>query len=313
MESIKPVVEQEVILSLLEESFHSPIAGLTQLQGGLISETLSFQVDEKEYILRFAPHGIETGYKKEFFIFQQFASYAIPIPPIIKCGWYENLYYAISEKLPGQGLNFISEEEYRQTIPSIIQTLSAIHQIDVQQWHGFGWIDENGIGKLPSWKDFILSVIEEEPATGFYGKWHIMFQTTFLERDFFETVYSQMSQLLEKCPQERYLVHGGYGYNNVLARDGKVTAVVDWVDAMYGDFVYDIAWIAQWAPYGIDYARLFHQYYTNNKVPLPNYRERMNCYQLYMGLDGMRFFAKTKNQEAYQATRQKLQNLLSTL
>ena len=29
------------------------------------------------------------------------------------------------------------------------------------------------------------------------------------------------------CPEERYLVHGGYGFNNVLAQDGRITAVID--------------------------------------------------------------------------------------
>jgi hygromycin-B 4-O-kinase len=122
-----------------------------------------------------------------------------------------------------------------------------------------------------------------------------------------------MLVLLDKCPEERYLVHGGYGYNNVLAQDGRVTAVLDWIDAMYGDFVYDFAVLNQWPPPGIDYPELLYQYYTNRGVSLPNFKQRLNCYQLYKGLDGMRFFAKTKNQQAYQSTRQKLENLLSSL
>jgi hygromycin-B 4-O-kinase len=209
--------------------------------------------------------------------------------------------YAISRKMPGRGLQSLSRAEYEQTLPSIIETLYAIHQVDVRGWHGYGWLDDNGAGMFPSWKGFIARIIEEERPDGFYGKWHTLFQTTFLERDFFETVYNHMLRLLEVCPEERYLVHGEYGYNNVLAQEGKVTAVLDWVDTSYGDFVYDIAWIGFWQR-GVDLPERFRQYYAAQGMPLPYYRERIACYTCYMGLDALRFFAKTNDHQAYQST-----------
>jgi hygromycin-B 4-O-kinase len=199
-----------------------------------------------------------------------------------------------------------------KALPDIMQTLYAIHQVDVQNWHGFGWFDDHGIGIFSSWKDFLAGIIEEERPDGFYGKWHILFRTTFLDRNFFERVYRQMLRLSEKCPEKRYLVHGGYGYNNVLAHEGRVTAVLDWIDAMYGDFVYDIAGLDEWPPFGLDFPELLYQYYTSRGVSLLNYRERVVCYRLRRGLDGMRFFAKTNNQEAYQWVSQKLEKLLTT-
>lgn len=308
MESVKPAVDQESILALLGETFELPIQELTPVQGGLISQTLSFRVSEKEYILRLSTLG---GFQKEAFIFQHFGSQDIPIPPILKVGRLGNNYYAISQKMPGCGLDFLSQTEYQQTLPSIIQMLYAIHQVKVQEGHDFGWLDDHGIGMFPSWKGFIAKINEEEPPEWFYGKWHILFSTTFLERDLFETVYKHMLRLLEYCPEERHLVHGGYGNNNVLAQEGKVTAVLDWGDASYGDFVYDIACIDTWPPVGIDYAELFRQFYHGKGISIPNYWERISCYKLYLGLDGMRFFAKTNHREGYQWTCQKLQKILT--
>jgi hygromycin-B 4-O-kinase len=66
-----------------------------------------------------------------------------------------------------------------------------------------------------------------------------------LERSFFEKVYQEMIKLLGKCPEDRYLVHGMYGYDNLLAQGNRVTAVIGWADAMYRDFVYDIAYLHQ--------------------------------------------------------------------
>lgn len=163
----------------------------------------------------------------------------------------------------------------------------------------------------PSWKGFIARIIEEERPDGCYGRWHTLFRTTFLERDLFETVCDHMLRLLQVCPEERYLVHGGYGNDNVLAQGGKVTAVLDWIDAMYGNFVYDIAWIDFWAR-GIDFPELFRQVYTSHGMSLAQYQERIACYKCYMGLDAMCFFAKTGDREGYRSTCRILRNLLAT-
>ncbi len=313
MENLKPTVDQETILLLLKDTFELPISELTPAQGGMIAQALSFRVNDKGYILRFKTGAMDATYQKDIFIYHHFASSVLPVAPILKVGWFENLFYAISEKLPGKGLGFLSEEEYRRTIPSIVETLYAIQQTGVKKWSGYGLLDDQGTGMFPSWNSFIANVIEEERMEGFYGKWHILFHTTFLERDYFEKVYEEMLKLLKKCPEERYLVHGGYGYNNLLAHEGRVTAVLGWADAMYGDFVYDIAYLHQWPPFEIDYSELLYRYFTDKRVTIPNFRERLLCYQLYIGLDGLRFFAKTNNPEAYQATCRKLENLLSML
>ncbi|MBI5713587.1 MAG: aminoglycoside phosphotransferase family protein [Chloroflexi bacterium] len=309
MESIKPVVEKESILSLLKETFDLPIHNLTSVEGGLAAQTLSFGAGDDEYILRFNPSNFDASFQKEFFIYKNFASPSIPIPPILKVGVFRDLPYAISKKMPGRGLQSLSKAEYEQTLPSIIQTLYAIHHVDVHSWNNYGWIGDNGIGMFSSWKNFIAKIIEEERPDGFYGKWHTLFQTTFLERDFFERIYNQMLLLLEFCQEERYFVHGEYGYNNVLAENGNVTAVLDWIDAMYGDFVYDIAGFDFWS-HDTDFPELFRQYYVSHGVALPDYQERVVCYKYYKGLDALRFFAKTNNREAYQSTRQILQALL---
>ena len=310
MASVKPALDRAAILDLLQETFAEPIRELAPVQGGVVAQTLSFVVGDEEYILRFVTDSIDVSYQKEAFIYHHFASPSIPIPPILQVGHKGETYYAISKKLPGRGLESLSQAEYEQALPDIIETLYAIHLVDVSEWHGYGWLDDHGTGMFASWKEFLARIIEEERPDGFYGKWHRMFEDTFLERDFCDAVYAHMLRLLDVCPEERHLVHGGYGWNNVLVQDGEVTAVLDWVDTSYGDFVYDIAWIDFWSR-GINHAGRFHQYYAEHGLPLEHYEHRIACYKCYMGLDAMRFYAKTGDREAYQATRRILQNLLT--
>ena len=309
MASIKPALDQAAILDLLQETFAEPIQELAPLEGGVVAQAMSFRAGNEEYILRLVTDKIDVSYEKEAFVYQHFASPGIPIPPIVKVGRMEEIYYAISNKMPGRGLGFLSQAEYERTLPSVVETLYAIHQADVSAWHGYGWLDDQGAGMFPSWQGFLTRIIEEEHEGGFFGKWHTLFEDTFLERDFVEAVYAHMIGLLGFCSDERYLVHAGYAWNNVLAEDGRVTAVLDWVDAMYGDFVYDIAWIDFWSR-GIDHAELFRQHYAARGMPLEQYEQRIACYKCRMGLDALRFYAKTGDYEAYKATRQILDNIL---
>jgi hygromycin-B 4-O-kinase len=240
---------------------------------------------------------MDASYLKEEFIYRNFASPQLPIPEVIKVGSCEDLFYCISRKMPGRGLKSMSKSDYEQVLPSLVETALAIHRCDVGLWHGYGWIGDDGAGLFPSWRKFLAHANEEERTDGFFGKWHSLFETSFLERGFFDDAYGRMTELLDACPEERCLVHGGYGNDNVLARDGKVTAVLDW-EAMYGDFAYDVAWIDFW-PRGVDHVELFRQYYDKQGMPMENYRERIACYKYYLGLDAMKFFAKTGNRQAY--------------
>lgn len=300
MTSFKPRIEPQTIQSLLDETFHRPFHDLALLEGGQMAQTYSFSVAEKEYILRFCTSSLDATYAKEAFIYRNFAAPDIPIPAILSTGERDGLLFAISEKLPGHGLEPVSLEEYLQTIPSLLDTLFAIHQSDLKKWHGFGTIGDDGNGLFPSWKAYIAHIMEEERADGFYGQWHTLFDTTFLDCSLFETGYAQLMRLLEYCPEERCLV-----------QDGQVTAVLDWIDASYGDFVYDLAGMDFWMPPALDLVGRFRDYYTDNGVSLPHYLERVTCYKLYLALDGLRYWAKTDNRQAYEATCAKLQGFLA--
>jgi hygromycin-B 4-O-kinase len=112
-----------------------------------------------------------------------------------------------------------------------------------------------------------------------------------------------MVTLLNICPEDRSLVHGDYGFDNVLAADGRITAVLDWPNAQYGDFLYDVAWLDFWQS-GFAFRDLCAAHYGERGIAVPNYAERILCYQCAIALNVLRFFAKRQNEEAYRWTRQ---------
>lgn len=307
MPTAKPSIEQ--VLALLREHFDHSVAQLTEVTSGQVARTFSFAVDGQEYIIQFST--IHVSFEKEAYVYNTYASPMIPIPRIVKIGSLPNdVRFAISLKVLGTPLNQLSWQENEQLVPQHMAILDSIHSADIRGHTGAGVWDGKGVGLFPTWKEYLTSVMKEETSTrGFFGQWHTLFTETFLERDLFESVYQRMVQLLDYCPEERYLVHGDYGFSNIVAHEGTITGVLDWTGAMYGDFLYDIAWLDLWTP-EMHLAERFQQYYASRQVTVPAYAERMRCYQCCISLIAMRFFAKIQNHASYQWTRDRIQTLL---
>ena len=198
--------------------------------------------------------------------------------------------------------------EVAALVPAMLDTLDAVHAADVSATTGYGVIGDDGHGLSPSWRSHLEFVREPGPDWDFYGGWQALFETSFLDRAAFDRLFGRMTDLLPFCPEDRFLVHGGFGFNNVLVRDGEITAVLDWIDAAYGDFLYDVAWLDFWGV-GMDFADVFRRHYADPGVAVPGYDERLRCYQAFIGLDASRFYAKAGDERSYRWARDRVRDL----
>lgn len=300
MADLRPVVQDARVFALLNEHFLLPVTDLVPVEGGSIARTFAFHTGSQDYIIRFnLDKMLTSNFPKEAYLWQKLASTQIPMPPVLWVGRLDDLHFEISRRMPGKTLLQHRPEELKQLFPQIMETLNNIHHVDVSDTQGYGVFDDQGKGMDSGWHKFLKKVAQEEVEQDYFGKWHHMFEDTFLERDRFEHIYQHMLHLLNFCPEERYLVHGSISLNNMLASNGKLTAVLDWIDARYGDFVYDIAILDYWSP-GLRVRERFLEYYQKRQFTVPRYEERILCYQCYTTLGAMRFFAKSDQEESYQ-------------
>ena len=308
MPDSKPSVTNEQVLTLLQTYYSAPITDVRPLTGDLITQILAFRTDGQDYVIRFAQH-MGANLDKEVYLYKRITSPLIPIPRIFHVGRLENLHYAISQYVPGQAIHTLPFGQYKQLLPSLMETLHAIHQVDIRDTDGYGVISDTGTGLYPSWRRFLEKVREEEPEWDFYGKWHILFEQTFLERDAFNNLYAKMEHFLDFCPEERFLVHGNYGFSNILVFEGHITGVLDWYDSKYGDFLFDIARIDYFAP-EVHFAERFQRFYEQRGIVVAHYTERLRCYQCYTAMDALRFYAKVNDYDSYKWTKKRLPTLL---
>ena len=136
-----------------------------------------------------------------------------------------------------------------------------------------------------------------------------LFETTFLEKDFWDIAYARLAELVPLCPEERSLVHGDYGFDNVLSDGAKITGVIDWGGSKYGDFLFDVAWLSFWSR-EIDYKNLYLEHIKKKRIHIENFSERMLCYKLFIGLGSLSFYAYSGQREKYERTKKAVGELL---
>jgi hygromycin-B 4-O-kinase len=304
MKDLSPVVDHDDVMDLLGRHFSAPIHDLERVEGGQVARTFSFGAGSEAFILRFNVQ-LGANFEKEAFIARLLGASGIPIPPLLHHGRLGELHYAISRKAPGVPVSQLDRADVESLTPAMVEILDAIHAVDVSGTAGYAVAGNDGNGLFPGWKQSLAVIREEESEWDFFGKWHTLFETSFLERHVFDRIYGHMERVLPLCPEDRRLIHGNIGYGNLLAQDGKITAVLDWQEAGYGDHLYDVAQLDFWDAEG-RWADRFHDHYRDQGFAVPHYTERIRCYQLYTGLNALRFFAKQGNEDAYRWTRNRL-------
>ncbi len=196
MPSVQPVVSEQQILQLLGRHFSGAVSDVAIVTGGEVARTVGFSAEGQAFILRLVTKQMGATYEKEARIWRRLAP-RVPIPRVLHVGRFEDWNYAISERVPDKPLVQHTWEENEQLMPQLIEVVHAIHETNISDTHGYGLFDDQEVGMCASWQEHLLRIKEEEPEWEFYGKWHAMFETTFLERDVFAFVYQGMVKLLD--------------------------------------------------------------------------------------------------------------------
>ncbi len=306
MRSFKPEMSTEAALGYLRQIEGEGVSDVAPIDMGELSKVYSYTKNGREYVIHFK-NDPET-LKKVKFISDQYASCGVPMPRIFGIGTCGSAHYSIAEKVAGTPIISQAVTDIRGVLPDLVRQFIRLNQIRVELFSGFGWVRPTGEGSSKSWTEFLASTFEEEQE-GFYCGWTALFESSFLEKDVFERIYAEMMERIGYAPEERYLVHGDFHLGNMLSENHAVTGIVDWEMAMYGDFMFDLAVLHLWAPKA-QFPQRVREAWAVEGRSIPYFEERLLGYQLFKGLDGLRFYAKKGDKPAYDFTKNHLFDLL---
>jgi hygromycin-B 4-O-kinase len=197
----------------------------------------------------------------------------------------------------------------RQTIPSLLATMDAIRETDISQTSGYGECNIDGHGKYASWHELLLDVANDRPDTKIYG-WKDRLKDSPVGDEPFHEAYANLAKLAQHLPEVRTLVHNDLLNFNVLVNDHQITAVIDWANALYGDFLYDLANFTFWGPLHppvmeIDWEAEALKHYKAIGLDVPAFKERLQCCMIHMGLGAQAYFAYKSNWELFEPVAQR--------
>lgn len=292
---LKPLEITE-IESFLHTHLNQTVSDVAYLGQGVWSQAFSFRNLDKDYVVRF---GLYSDDFKKDQIAAAYAASDLPIPKLLEIGQAFGRSFAISERAFGNMLDGLDEPQMAQIVPAVFQMLDAMRNTDINTTTGYGNWNTEKVAPYLTWQEYLLDVWNDPITSRTYG-WRASLQNSPMGEEPFNKAFNVLKSLVEKCPKERYLLHTDLLHYNVLVQDSKISAVIDWGNAMYGDFLYELAGLIVWSPWypamqNIDWAKEAQNHYKKIGLDVPNFEERLRCYEISIGLNGMSYNAFKRN------------------
>jgi hygromycin-B 4-O-kinase len=313
MSTLKTRINPEEVKNFLNKKFDFKVDNLEFLKGGEFSQAFSYDVRNQSHVIKI--RDTRKQFDKELIAYESIKEKddTIPIPRIYDIGEFQGnennkLYYCISEKVEGKILTEYRYSEMKIIDPFLIRMLIKIHKVDISDTMNFGKWTKFEQTSFKSWKNYILDFINSQKIY-----WNKIYSNGIFEKELHETLGKEIEDLMQYSSEKRYLVHGDYGYDNVLATpQGKITGVIDWEHSMFGDFVYDIAWLDFWGfVQENNYYKIYRRIHDKiSDEEIINYDERIRCYRLYIGLGALAFFSESNQKKKYLSAKERIEKLI---
>ncbi len=285
-------VYKEMASRFLADRFGEPVESLEFLGSGEWSVCFAFRHAGSEKVIRFGNH-VEDFEKDR--IAGSYSRELLPVPAVEEIGEAFGGHYAISERVFGAPINQLSPEEWKVILPRLFTSLDQAREVDLSRTEGFGVWDSHGEAPHGSWREFLVSAGEDARGRRISG-WRERLKESPTGDGPFLKALRRLEELVTGCPEIRNLVHSDLLQNNVLVDRGRITGFLDWGCSLYGDFLYDHAWLAFCAPLfngteGIDFVAETEGHFESIGLATDDIESRIRCYQIHIGLDAQAYNA----------------------
>jgi hygromycin-B 4-O-kinase len=178
-------------------------------------------------------------------------------------------------------------------LPGLLAMLDALRDLDVSGTKGYGIWTPDRTGLAATWAQALLAISQE---TARVPGWRAALAASPVGIGPFERGYARLAELADGLPDERRVIHGDLLNRNVLVQAPRITAVIDWGNALYGDWLYDAAWLIFWWPWfpqwqSIDITAELERHWDQHSGQPPGLHHRLQACLIHIGLDAMAYNA----------------------
>jgi hygromycin-B 4-O-kinase len=298
-------VTTDVAHRFLEQRF-ARVRNVELMQGGQWSTAFAFSSGEQPLVARFGRH--REDFDKER-VAGRWEVPGLPCPRVLEVGDAFDGSFVVSERHFGTKLADLPPQRVSRALASLIDVLAAIRTVDLDG-SGFGiWLAPSCDAPAPSWSEYLVSLPERDERR------LVNWRAALAARPDYELLFHRACDRLERLatavPNERRLVHADLLLNHLVGEDDEVTAVFDWGNALAGDPLYDIAWIAFCVPWfpAIDRAELLRS--AKLRFDTAGFDELIAAYELHIGAGALQYLVYADDDEGLRAASARLESLLT--
>ncbi len=277
-------IQRQAVERFLADRLGGEIEGLERLQGGDWSQAFGFHCAGADLVVRFGPY-VEDFLKDR--AAARFSSADLPIPEVREIGAGLGGHYCVSRRVFGEMLDALDAPRMERAVPAVLRALDALREGDFNVWFGELGLPATG------WAEQLLSVDEETKRV---GGWHDRMAASPTASEPYDTALAYLKAHIASCHEGSHVVHNDLLHFNVLLRHDAMVGVIDWGNAIRGDFLYDLAMFTFYAPWypsmqGIDWRGRARDHYRMLGLEVPELDQRLLCYEVHLGLSGMAYSA----------------------
>lgn len=160
----------------------------------------------------------------------------IPVPKLYKAFKYEGIPVVVMDRVKYPLLDSIPVEQMARYIPSMVETQRELHKIKS---------DKPGLltneGEEVTWREMMLEIFE-----GGEFDWAEVASREGLDQELILGSVQKIVNVIKtiKFPEDGYsFLHTDYNQRNLFVdpSSDKITGIIDWEEAMFGDPIYDLA------------------------------------------------------------------------
>jgi hygromycin-B 4-O-kinase len=278
--------------AFLANRYGADIEDVAPLGMGVWSKAFAFRRLDRNYVIRFGAH--REDFEKDR-LAARFACAALPIPRVVEMGETAGGYYAISERVYGDTIDDVGEAQMLTLLPALFAAFDAARLADLSGTTGYGGWGADGNAPFPSWRAALLDIANDRPGDRIHG-WRERLAASAVGSGPFDAAYRRLQALTFYVPEDRHLIHSDLLHYNVLVEGDRITGVLDWGCALYGDFLYDLAWFCFWQPWysawqGIDFVAEYLRHCAAISLDVPRFDQRLRACQIHIGLAGQAYQA----------------------
>lgn len=220
---------------------------LEPLSGGNWSTAFGFRHDGADLVARFGRH--PEDYRKDAWA-AQWSTPAVPIPSVVEVGPVDDdgWWFAVSTRSHGAPLESATARDWDALVPEVVDLIARVAALPYDPSQGVGRWGPDGHAPQGSWREFLLDVATDGTGHRIAG-WRAALEAAPVALAAFDAGVAALADLADGLAPPLGVVHADLINANVLVRAGRITGVLDWGSAMYGDPLHDVAWLSFWAPW----------------------------------------------------------------